>query len=261
MGLLAQRLVSLQEAENEVRKFKGKITEIERAMIRKSGEVRKLKEEYEQRVIDKEELIRKRVGLERALEVVLEEQKKFKTARNMTKSNKLYVELTAAIVKGERDIAGREDRILDVFEEIESRESLCKQILLGVEVEYKKFQEVLEVNKVKVAELLARLSLCKMRREQVSSQLPIQAYDLFNRLSKRMKGDVVVGVMLFDEYSDEEATYFCKGCRLSVTLEQVNQATVGEDVVQCQHCSRILAWRKQEENSIGALELPRELKE
>ncbi len=79
-------------------------------------------------------------------------------------------------------------------------------------------------------DLTARLAALRNEREALLPSMPVNLLPMYESLRKSKGGRAVALV--------ERGT--CQGCRLALTTQEMQRARVGQQVVQCSSCGRIL---------------------
>lgn len=123
-----------------------------------------------------------------------------------------------------------EDRLLDIMTEVEAvqKELDSKSSELArSEEEWRQEQQALSQEQ---AELQAALATLEGRREELSSRIDAASLELYHSLRAKRQGRAVAKV--------EQG--MCQGCRIVLPMTEMQRARMGQELVQCSSCGRIL---------------------
>lgn len=231
---------------NDVIALFHKIAAVDRRLYDLSEQEQKIPKELQalEEGLKAEELAanEERLGLEKAqgnrktleleIESTSEHIKKFQAQLFQVKTNKEYSALLAEIDAHKAKNAQTEDRILALMEEVETRTKRLQQEkdnLTKVRAEYAKKKNDLDTSLVAVkTELAERFQ----ERSGLLSNLPREVLASYERVHKSRKGIAIVPT--------QEGS--CGGCFVNLPPQRVAEVRQGEDVVNCEHCGRILIW-------------------
>ena len=128
--------------------------------------------------------------------------------------------------KGRR---GQEDKLLDIMAEVETvqnRVAAKREELQRMEEDWRQEQSSLSREQ---AELRASLADLEQKREQLAARIDGVSLELYHDLRRR-QGRAVARV--------EQG--MCQGCRLVLSMNELQRARMGQELVQCSSCQRIL---------------------
>ena len=128
--------------------------------------------------------------------------------------------------KGRR---GQEDKLLDIMAEVETvqnRVAAKREELQRMEEDWRQEQSFLSREQ---AELRASLADLEQKREQLAARIDGVSLELYHDLRRR-QGRAVARV--------EQG--MCQGCRLVLSMNELQRARMGQELVQCSSCQRIL---------------------
>lgn len=129
-----------------------------------------------------------------------------------------------------RQARGKEDQVLEMMSQVEEKQ---KEIAIREERIEKLEREWQEKEKellVKQAQLKAMLTEGKQRRQDLSSRIDPAKLELYENLRLAKRGQAVAKV--------EQGK--CQGCRIVLSMSEIQRARVGEELTQCSNCERIL---------------------
>ena len=125
---------------------------------------------------------------------------------------------------------GLDDKTLDIMSELETVQqqvSSKRQELAKVEEEWQEEQASLSQ---KQAELNSALATMEKKRKDLASKLDTASLELYQALRRIRQGKAVAKV--------EQGV--CQGCRIALPMSELQRAKIGQELVQCSSCERIL---------------------
>ncbi len=125
---------------------------------------------------------------------------------------------------------GQEDKVLDIMTEVETvqnRVAAKRKELQRMEEDWRQEQSNLSREQ---AELRASLASLEQKREELVARIDGVSLELYHDLRRRGQGRAVAKV--------EQG--MCQGCRLVLSMNELQRARMGQALVQCSSCQRIL---------------------
>jgi predicted nucleic acid-binding Zn-ribbon protein len=132
------------------------------------------------------------------------------------------------ILKTQR--GGREDKLLALMMDVESSQqdvSLKKSDFGKVDREWRENQQTLQQQQT---ELEAELSALEQKRSLIAGQIDSDSLSLYEEVRRVKQGQAVAKVVQGR----------CQGCRISLPVSDQQRARMGQELVQCSNCGRIL---------------------
>ena len=158
-------------------------------------------------------------------------------AMNGAKSNTEYSIFQEQIAKNEENKGEKEDEVLEfltLLENLQSRKTDVERDLADLEKSYKRKEtEVLGL----VKELEEKVGGLKQHRGQLAEEIITDHLDLYERINTKVDSDCIVAA---EESADEAGVYFCQGCYMTVTKQELNQLALAQELLTCRSCSRLL---------------------
>ncbi len=227
-----QLLIQIQELDKasvELKKtinsLPGKIAQLETLVNQEQQKIEALKKK-------KEELLKRRHQAELELKSKEQQLKKLHAQEIEVKTNEAYRALQHEIDQVEQEIDKLEETIILLLEEEDGIKKQLADQTARIETENKKAAEEkariereIEAKKSQYAELLAR-------RDSLVAQLPEKLKEFYHTFHELYLGDMVVPVV----HSS------CKGCFMQITPHRLVQIHLGEELVFCDKCQRLLAY-------------------
>ncbi len=157
---------------------------------------------------------------------------KLKVQQFETRKNEEYQRMGVEIERYTAEIAGLEDREIELMEKAEAQKKALEAAraqLQENEVSVKEELEDLEALSEKLkADRIAELA----ERDRLTAELDSAVLDNYQRLFKSKAGIAVAG--LVDEV--------CQGCHMKVVKSTVIEVKAEQRLAHCENCGRILYW-------------------
>jgi len=125
---------------------------------------------------------------------------------------------------------GLEDKVLDIMTEVETMQkklSVKSGEAERIEENWREEQASLTREQ---AELSAALATLDQKREDLISRIDAPSLELYQALKDKRQGRAVAKV--------EQG--MCQGCRIVLPMSELQRARIGQALVQCSSCERIL---------------------
>lgn len=125
---------------------------------------------------------------------------------------------------------GQEDKVLDIMTEVEAMQknvSLKSREVARIDEDWRAEQATLSGEQ---AELNAALADLDQKRKDLISRIDAASLELYQGLRRKRQGRAVAKV--------EQG--MCQGCRIVLPLNVLQRARIGQELVQCSSCERIL---------------------
>ena len=158
-------------------------------------------------------------------------------AMNGAKSNTEYSIFQEQIARSEESKGAKEVEVLELLtllENLQGKKADVERDLADLERSYqRKESEVLGL----VKELEEKVGGLKDERGQLAVEITSDHLDLYERINSKVDADCIVAA---EESADEAGVYFCQGCYMTVTKQELNQLALAQDLLTCRSCSRLL---------------------
>lgn len=160
--------------------------------------------------------------------------KKLDGQLSQVKTNKEYGALQQEIASLKADNSLLEEEIIHILDEVEAAKEEARK-------EKEKFTVISKSFQGKDDELLAqektlreRLVDLENQRKEAVAQLPHELGDLYSRIALKKQGLALAVV-------NGEA---CTACQMQIRPQLINEIRLGDHIVVCENCSRILYFEK-----------------
>ena len=227
-----KKLIILQECDKKI-----KAIQIKRGLV--PVKIKKLEETFEgassiyKAKFDKlDSLEKERRTLEKDVQDIESKAAKSQEKLNNIKSNKEYTAALKEIADIEKEKGKKEDKILQMMEEIESLKVECNDI----KGEQEKLKEEFEAEKKDIEKEIFKLD--KEVEELVTQrtgfndavdQKMLKTYDMLRDKRAGLAVSSVVGGI-------------CQGCHLEIPPQKYNELQRCNEMMSCPHCNRLIYW-------------------
>ncbi len=156
--------------------------------------------------------------------------KKLDGQLSQIKTNKEYAALQQEIASLKADNSLLEEGILYAMDEVEAARDEVRNEKEKFASVTKTFQEKDGEAANQEKDLQARLADLKKQREESVAQLPPELGELYNRIAVKKQGLALATV-------NGES---CSACQMQLRPQLINEIRIGEQIIVCENCSRIL---------------------
>lgn len=125
---------------------------------------------------------------------------------------------------------GQEDHLLDIMTEVEAVQHSVNSKSRELERMEKSWREEQNSLSREQAELRAALATLEQRRKELIVRIDSVSLELYQALRVKRQGRAVAKV----------ERGMCQGCRIVLPMTELQRARMGEEIVQCSSCERIL---------------------
>lgn len=143
---------------------------------------------------------------------------------------KELVSLQEQVEHLKRTRKGEEDKVLDIMAEVEARQKNVATKRKELETMEKNWRQEQSTLSQEQAELKAILASLEQKKEELEARIDGASLELYRDLRRKRQGRAVAKV--------EQG--MCQGCRLVLSMTELQQARMGQELVQCSSCQRIL---------------------
>lgn len=237
MGPLLRSLIHLQQIEIRVRETRTQLQRSQKVIKRQEHTIAQNQAALEAK---REEIKLTRIRtdqLEVELKAEEDEISKLRVQLNTAKTNKEYSAILTRLNTDKADKTKLEEQILQLMNLIETNQLACKEIENQMAEDRQKLEESRTICEDKQAQIKEQLTQLGAEYEQAASEVPDKEREMFERLSDRYDGEVMVEVRETSRKGENN----CGGCYMSIPLELVNSLMTRDEVVMCPSCGRVLA--------------------
>lgn len=156
--------------------------------------------------------------------------KKLDGQLSQVKTNKEYSALQQEIASLKADNSLLEEEIIRILDEVEAVKEEAQKEKEKFAMATKAHQDQDHEMTAQEKNLQARLEVLKKERQEAVAQLPPELGDLYNRIAAKKHG---LALALVNGES-------CTACQMQLRPQLINEIRLGEHIVVCENCSRIL---------------------
>jgi len=156
--------------------------------------------------------------------------KKLDGQLSQVKTNKEYAALQQEIASLKADNSLLEEGIIHILDEVEAAKDEVRKEKEKFALITKSFQGKDDEMVAQEKNLQGRLSDMKKQREEAVAQLPPELGELYNRIVVKKQGLALAVV-------NGEV---CAACQMKLRPQLINEIRLGEKIIVCENCSRIL---------------------
>ena len=146
------------------------------------------------------------------------------------KNPKELTSLQEQLSNFKRKIGEGDDKTLDIMSEVEAAQkdvSLKRSEVTKIEEEWQSEQASLSQEQT---ELSAALASLEPRRKELASRVDTLCLELYEALRQKWQGRAVAKL----------ERGMCQGCRIALPMSELQRARMGQELVQCGSCERVL---------------------
>ncbi|MDR9458610.1 MAG: hypothetical protein RI591_00490 [Dehalococcoidia bacterium] len=130
----------------------------------------------------------------------------------------------------QRKIGDGDDKTLDIMSEVEAAQkevSVKRSEVAKIEEEWQAEQASLSQEQM---ELSVVLSTLEQKRKELVSRLDTMSLELYEAIRQKRQGRAVAKL----------ERGMCQGCRIALPMSELQRARMGQELVQCGSCERVL---------------------
>lgn len=149
---------------------------------------------------------------------------------SQVKTNKEYTALQHEIATAKADNSILEEAILKFFDDIETAQKKIAEEKDRLKEKEKEFSARISSIDDKVKKANSEFESKKKTREEIIAQTAPEVRDLYSRVVQKKQGVALAPVR----------GEICGSCRIQLRAQVMNEVMLGQELVQCENCSRIL---------------------
>ena len=226
-----KQLYELQEVDLEIDAKRERLTQV----MGRLGESEVLDEAHLSLARDEEKLVELQ-RIQREVEREVEDlQAKAAVATDKlyggtVKNPKELSSLQEQLSNFRRKIGEGDDKTLDIMSEVEAAQknvSVKRSEVAKIEEGWQTEQASLSQEQT---ELSAALSTLEQKRKELASKLDTVSLELYEDIRQKRQGRAVAKL----------ERGMCQGCRIALPMSELQRARMGQELVQCGSCERVL---------------------
>jgi predicted nucleic acid-binding Zn-ribbon protein len=217
-----------------------RLMRVKKERLKELQQIEELRKELHQQTTMKEaeieELGKNIQTLEQKIQEIAGKIKKLEAQQVNIKKADEFNALTQEMTQAERERIAIEQKVFDLVDKRVAEEEMLakiKESLKGSEENSLNLEKEIQASIKVINEEGVNL---KEQRDILSTQANSEILQIYERLLRNKKDRVVVPI--------ENRT--CSGCHIVLTAQHENLVRKGENLVFCEHCSRIHYWQESE---------------
>lgn len=217
-----------------------RLMRIKKERFKELDQIASLRKELHQQLTEKEKEIEELNKNIRAFESKIEEinirLKSLEDKQNHIKKADEFNALTQEMTSAERERIFIEQKISDLVDRRVLEEELLEKIKASLTTSEHSSQALENEIQASIKMINDEGSQLKKERDELAQTADPDTLQIYERLLRNKKDRVVVPI--------ENRT--CSGCHIVLTAQHENLVRKGENLVFCEHCSRIHYWQESE---------------
>jgi predicted nucleic acid-binding Zn-ribbon protein len=224
-----ENLLKLQEVDKEIRRLQDEVAELPKrvAAIEQKLAGTKAQMEKAQAAVKADEAARRKYDT--AINDLRGKISKYRDQSLDVKTNDQYKALLHEIQFAEKEIAGNEDKILELMVNADARDKEVKAAQAELKAATAEIEKEKEQARQRTAEDEKLLTEWRAKRDQLRSGIREDLLRHFERVSK-FRGSGIA------EVQDQK----CMACRVMLRPQTYNEVRSGNQTIVCDSCQRIL---------------------
>ncbi|MGR3973873.1 MAG: C4-type zinc ribbon domain-containing protein [Candidatus Rhabdochlamydia sp.] len=223
-----------------------RLIRVKKERLQEIEQIEVLRKDLHQQVVEKEKeitlLSQETLTLEQKIQEIIDKIKKLETHQGTVKKVEEFNALTQEIAALEKERVATELKVSDLVDKKVAEEEILGKIKEGLLASEenslaleKEIRETIRLINQEGTEL-------KGERDDLIQTADQEMLKIYQRLFTNKKDRVIVPL--------ENRT--CSGCHIALTAQHENVVRKGNNLVFCEHCSRIHYWKTEEESLEGA---------
>ncbi len=204
------------------------------------GQIEAIRKELHQQLTEKEkeisELNKTIQSFEQKIQDTTAKVKKFETQQNSIKKVDEFNALTQEMTAAERERIALEQKVSDIVDKKNAEEELYEKIKESLKTSEESSNTLTQEIESSIKLINEEGQNLKTERDALAAKADPETLQIYERLLRNKKDRVVVAI--------ENRT--CSGCHIVLTAQHENLVRKGENLVFCEHCSRIHYWQESE---------------
>ena len=232
-----QALVQLQDIDDQANKVQIELDEGQQKLTALNNDLNELAEKISIQTEEMQAVQKRQRELEGEIEAAKALAERSRERLSSIKSNREYKALLREIDDGTKRISDMEEEVMEIMTQIEESE----KVLAGLKEDKKAVETAAKDEEAEVvsrsADVKKKLKSFEASRAKICEIVQPEILSRYN-LILRSRNSVAMAAV-------ENAV--CKACHMGIPPQTYNELQVGDRMLFCPHCERILYWRTNEE--------------
>jgi predicted nucleic acid-binding Zn-ribbon protein len=231
-----KEIINIQELDMKMIR----LMRVKKERLKESQQIEDLRKELHLQITEKESEIEELGKNIQSLEQKIQESnakiKKLEGQQSSIKKADEFNALTQEMTQAERERIATEQKVSDLVDKRAAEEDMLNRIKESLKGSEETSLALEREIKASVQLINEEGSGLKKERDTLAAKANPEVLHIYERLLRNKKDRVVVPI--------ENRT--CSGCHIVLTAQHENLVRKGENLVFCEHCSRIHYWQESE---------------
>ena len=223
-----------------------RLMRVKKERLKEIEQIDALRKELHQQLTEKENEIseynKQTQTLEQKIQEITGKMKKLEAQQGSVKKVEEFNALTQEMTALEREKINTEQKVSDLVDKKVAGEELLSKIRESLQASEISSSSLENEIKDSIKLINEEGSSLKIERDRLAKNANVEVLQIYERLLRNKKDRVIVPI--------ENRT--CSGCHIATTAQHENVVRKGENLVFCEHCSRIHYWQPEEVVEEGA---------
>jgi uncharacterized protein len=237
MNAELQKLIDLQNLDQEISEFEGALDSIPNQIQSATAEMAALTTEIEQAREVIASMQKSQKQLQADVQTENDHMAKTKTKLPLVKTNKEYSAIVTEVESVKEKISSIEDKELEIMESLEIKEGEIPAIEARFKEAENSFKEYKAKKEAESERVKQELEAARGKRQELIGSVAPEWAKNYNKVTSHRDGVAVVRLR----------ENVCQGCFQVVLPQIVIDVKIGNEIHPCPHCSRFLFWVEETE--------------
>lgn len=231
-----KEILNIQELDMKMLR----LLRVKKERLKELQQIEDLRKELRQQLIDKqveiEELGKNIQTLEQKIQEIVARSKKLEQQQSSVKKADEFNALTQEMTQAERERISIEQKVSDLVDKRSAEEELLEKIRESLQTSEESSLTLEREIQSSIQMINEEGSGLKLKRDEMAKNAQPETLAIYEKLLRNKKDRVIVPI--------ENRT--CSGCHIVLTAQHENLVRKGENLIFCEHCSRIHYWQENE---------------
>ena len=217
-----------------------RLLRVKKERLKELQQIEDLRKELRQQLVDKQVEIEEHGKniqvLEQKIQEIVARSKKLEQQQSNVKKADEFNALTQEMTQAERERIAVEQKVSDLVDKRSAEEDLLAKISESLKISEESSITLEKEIQSSIKMINEEGSNLKLQRDELAKKANTEILSIYEKLLRNKRDRVLVPI--------ENRT--CSGCHIVLTAQHENLVRKGENLVFCEHCSRIHYWQESE---------------
>jgi predicted nucleic acid-binding Zn-ribbon protein len=217
-----------------------RLLRVKKERLKELQQIEELRKELRQQLVDKQVEIEEHgksiQTLEQKIQEIVARSKKLEQQQAQVKKADEFNALTQEMTQAEREKISLEQKVSDLVDKRAAEEELLERIRDSLKTSEDSSIALEREIQLSIKMINDEGSSLKVRRDELAKIANPETLSIYEKLLRNKRDRVIVPI--------ENRT--CSGCHIVLTAQHENLVRKGENLIFCEHCSRIHYWQESE---------------